>query len=129
MADTASFAVPDLTPGDPGTAGGLIKSASAGILVSVVRTVVPLLVGYVVAFFALVGVEVSTAQAEQLIQGVVSLGVATLYYVAARLLERFKSTRWGWLLGVPAAPVYMEATAGGSADQVQAALAANVQAN
>lgn len=34
-------------------------------------------------------------------------GLATyLYYIGVRILERAKSSKWGWLLGYPAAPVY-----------------------
>ena len=46
------------------------------------------------------GVDDSIGQA-------VAAGAATVvFYVVVRVLERAKSSKWGWLLGYPSPPVY-----------------------
>lgn len=119
--------VVDPTPADPATAGGLIKSAASGMLASAVRTFTPILVAFLVKVFALGGIQLDNATAEQFVTGLISILIALVYYLGVRALERFKSTKFGWLLGFPAAPVYMAsnpdpAVPNGSADQVQQAL-------
>ena len=93
-------------------AGELVKSGASAILASVVRTVVPLLIGLLVAAFTKVGVPVDDDSVAAVVNGVVSAGVSLLYYAVARLLEVFASSKWGWLLGYAKAPVYREPTAG-----------------
>lgn len=69
---------------------------------SIVRTVTPSLVGWLVAFGADHGLDLTSGAASVLVAQV----VAVVYYVAVRVMERARSTRWGWLLGAPRPPRY-----------------------
>lgn len=68
---------------------------------SVVRTVVPLIVGTIVGWLATRGVEVDRAS----LIAVVDPIVAAIYYALVRVIER-RVPSFGWLLGVPGAPSY-----------------------
>lgn len=70
--------------------------------ISIVRTVVPALVGTLVALGLRAGIDIPetalTAVLEPLVIGAV--------YAVSRLLEEKVSPSFGWLLGVPAKPQY-----------------------
>jgi hypothetical protein len=71
---------------------------------AVVRTVVPAIVGTILAFFASHNIHVSTQWEDWLTAGL-SMGLTGLYYVLASLLQ----SRWplaGLLLGSTARPTY-----------------------
>lgn len=71
---------------------------------SLIRTIVPLIVGGVVGWLASHGVKVDEATVLPLVDST----VAAAYYAAVRALEH----RWpqvGWLLGAPGAPTYSAA--------------------
>ena len=72
------------------------------IVPSVIRTVVPLVAGFVLTWLVSAGVNVSSEQ----VQGVVYAALTTLYYWVARLLETRVSDRFGVLLGSRAQPLY-----------------------
>jgi len=74
------------------------------MLTSIIRTVVPYLVGWIVTLLATAGVEVSAEFRSDLVT-FLSFLIGTLYYVVARFLEK-KWPKLGFLLGVPTAPVY-----------------------
>lgn len=65
-----------------------------------VRTVVPALVGLVVTLALRTGVDLHGYAP------VITTVITAVYYSAARLAEEYVSPRFGWLLGVAAAPVY-----------------------
>lgn len=69
---------------------------------SVVRTVVPLIVGAVIAAAAKAQIELDGA----VIESAVTLGVTTVYYAAVRFAETRLGPAWGWLLGYANAPQY-----------------------
>lgn len=72
------------------------------IFPSLVRTIVPMIVGWVIAQLAVHGLSLPPGTVEQ----VVTWLITAAYYGAARVLEtRFKPI-WGWLLGLPKAPTY-----------------------
>jgi len=72
------------------------------IFPSLVRTIVPMIVGWVIAQLAVHGLSLPPGTVEQ----VVTWLITAAYYGAVRLLEtRFKPV-WGWLLGLPKAPTY-----------------------
>ena len=76
------------------------------LLVSYIRTYVPLAVGGFLGWLLTIGVEVPEVAGQNLEVGVVGLAVA-VYYAVARSLER----RWpklGALLGKKAEPHYIE---------------------
>lgn len=79
-------------------------------LPSVLRTVVPLLVGYFAAWpvAGLLGLQ------DDQITNLVTLGVTVLYYAAVRALETYIGPRFGWLLGYAARPVYPSLADAGS---------------
>lgn len=68
---------------------------------SYARTVIPYVVGLVVAFAARHGVKLDAQETAAL-----SFGVGTVYYALARLGERYVTPKFGWLLGLPQQPVY-----------------------
>lgn len=72
------------------------------LLASVLRTLVPYIVGIIMTQLAEIGLgDFPSSAVEQL----VTLGLAIGYYSLARFLEQKYSTL-GWLLGLPSMPVY-----------------------
>jgi hypothetical protein len=69
---------------------------------SVIRTVVPILVALLVRW----GVQDALGIDDVLLQSLVTAAVTGLYYIGVRVLERARSSKWGWLLGYPSAPSY-----------------------
>lgn len=73
-------------------------------IVSLIRTWVPTLVGSLVAWLLVLGIEIDADAQAGLVVGLTGLLVSA-YYGIVRVLER----RWPWvgyLLGVPAEPTY-----------------------
>lgn len=87
-------------------AGDLVKTSASAILASVVRTLVPILVGVIVSVAAKLNVDLDAGTAETLVNGLISAAISLLYYVIARVLELFQSSKFGWLLGFAKAPAY-----------------------
>lgn len=76
----------------------------SNLVVSWIRTVVPVIVGGLVTWLVRQG-WLADASVQQPLTEVVMVAVTGVYYFVARTLE----TWWpgfGWLLGVPKAPVY-----------------------
>lgn len=72
------------------------------IVVSWIRTVVPVLIGSVVAYATSKGIEIDSAALEAaLVPAAISL-----YYLLARWAEAKLSPQFGWLLGYANAPEY-----------------------
>jgi ABC-type phosphate/phosphonate transport system permease subunit len=68
---------------------------------SLIRTIVPIVVGALVGWLATRGIEVDAAVIIPAVDGI----VAALYYAAIRAAEQ-KWPSAGWLLGAPGAPSY-----------------------
>lgn len=68
---------------------------------SLIRTIVPLLVGSLVAWLATRGIEVDRAAILPAVDAIFT----AVYYGVVRFLET-KFPKAGWLLGVPGAPSY-----------------------
>lgn len=68
---------------------------------SVIRTIVPILAGWIVVLVLKFGFEVNPGEVQAAIYPI----VAAAYYLAARWLER-KWPVFGWLLGSPKTPTY-----------------------
>lgn len=66
------------------------------------RTIIPI----VVALLAQQGISSLPGVDSTTFSIVVAAVVTYLYYFAVRVLERVSSTKWGWLIGYPAAPTY-----------------------
>lgn len=76
-------------------------------LASLWRTVVPLIVGTLVAALAHAGIGVDSAAAVAWLTGAFSAA----YYALFRVLEAHVSARFGWLLGLARPPQYPNAAA------------------
>ena len=74
---------------------------------SLVRTVVPLVVGAVVSWFVTAGI-VLDPEFEGALTIAVTAGLTGVYYVVVRLLETYVTPKFGWLLGLAKEPVYVE---------------------
>jgi uncharacterized membrane protein (DUF441 family) len=74
---------------------------------SLIRTYVPVIVGQFVAWLALKGVNLDDKTVVSLTATVGGI-ITAVYYLAARLLERYVSPKLGWLLGRATPPVYQE---------------------
>lgn len=68
---------------------------------SIIRTLTPMLAGFLVTAALKLGIDLDDATATQ----AVAVGLGALWYVAARALEQWKPG-WGWLLGAPKQPTY-----------------------
>jgi len=76
-------------------------------LASLWRTVVPLIIGTLVAWAAHAGLNVDSAAATAWLTGAFS----AVYYTLFRLLEAHVSPAWGWLLGLARPPQYPSSAA------------------
>lgn len=79
------------------------------LAISLVRTMVPSIVAIIVGFLAKANIHIDAALLENVVALALTTVVTGIFYVGVRLLERFKSPKWGWLLGYPSEPVYPEA--------------------
>jgi hypothetical protein len=90
---------------------------------SLIRTIVPLLVGAVVGWLASHGVKIDEATVLPMIDSIAAAG----YYAIVRALEH----RWpslGWLLGAPGAPTYGATTAAPQAPVYSSATSVEIPA-
>lgn len=78
----------------------------SNFIIAVVRSLVPIIVGWLVGLLAAINVHVAPDIESGLIVSVSTLA-ASLYYVGVAWLER-KYPWFGWLLGVARKPVYGE---------------------
>lgn len=91
----------------------LLVSSLKTIAISVLRTAVPIIVGWVVSLGVIIGfdLEYLTESLTMAITAVLTLG----YYVIVRLLETYVTPKLGWLLGSPKQVVYVGQTPSGTA--------------
>lgn len=71
---------------------------------SLIRTVIPMVVGTVLTWLAAKGVVVDDATSAGLVAFLTGLSSAAYYVIARQLEARFP--QFGWLLGVPKTPNY-----------------------
>ncbi len=81
-----------------------MSEAFAALWASVVRTIVPVIVGSVLGFFAGLNLPVDP-QFEVLLGTVLTTLFTGIYYIGVRLLETYVTPKFGWLLLFPKAPV------------------------
>lgn len=72
--------------------------------ISVIRTIVPLVVGLIVSGAARIGLGID----EGIVSQLVTVVVTTLYYACVRLLEERVGPAWGWLVGYARVPRYSD---------------------
>jgi hypothetical protein len=80
-----------------------VKNAALALLTSIVRTVTPAIVGFVVSWFTSRGIT-PDPELETNLALIIALVATGLYYVLVRLLETYVTPRFGWLLGVAKSP-------------------------
>lgn len=85
-----------------GTVAFQARGKAPAMLTSLLRTLVPIAVGYLLSL----PVISSSTVNEDALTGLVTAIVSALYYAAARALERYVSPKFGWLLGAPVQPTY-----------------------
>lgn len=85
------------------TVDTVASSPSKDLFVSQVRTATPQVFGLVAAWLLNRFHVIDTDGALTLAFGFV---LAQVYYFVVRILERVRSSKWGWLLGAAKAPVY-----------------------
>lgn len=75
------------------------------LAVSIIRTIVPLIVGTVVTMLASRGINLDDGTKSALQDAMVGVFTA-LYYAVVRFLEVKFSSKFGWLLGYAKTPTY-----------------------
>lgn len=78
-----------------------MKTALDALWASIVRTLVPIIVGAVLTWLSGIPLDGEFAATLTL---VVSSALSAAYYLAVRLLERYASPHFGWLLGLAQQP-------------------------
>lgn len=97
-----------------------ILTSAQAIGASVIRTLVPLLVGVLVKGLGHINVVIDSVTAEAFVNSLITAGISIAYYLVVRLLEVLKSSKFGWLLGyAKAAPVYVLPAAKATAAQAE----------
>ncbi|WP_378144826.1 hypothetical protein ACFJGV_15215 [Cnuibacter sp. UC19_7] len=80
-----------------------MSNALSALWASIVRTIVPLVVGAVVSYLVSKGVTLDE-QFEPLLGTALTVAFSGLYYIAVRLLETYVTPKLGWLLGLAKTP-------------------------
>ena len=80
-----------------------MSNAASALWASVVRTIVPVIVGAVLSWFVSIGITLD-AQFEVLFGTLLTAIFTSIYYVAVRLLETYVTPKFGWLLLFPKTP-------------------------
>lgn len=73
------------------------------LLLSLWRTFVPYLVGFICTGAAKWGLDLN----DDAVESFLVLVFGTVYYAGSRWLEQNKGKRWGWLLGCARQPLYL----------------------
>jgi len=80
-----------------------LSNAVSALWASTVRTLVPIIVGAVIAFAVAHGITLDD-QFESLLTAALTLGFSGVYYIVIRLLETYVTPKLGWLLGLAKTP-------------------------
>lgn len=72
---------------------------------SIIRTLIPIIVGSVVGFFTARGIDVDSELTTSL-TALIMIVAGGVYHAGVRLLERYVSPKFGWLLGLAQEPHY-----------------------
>lgn len=83
-------------------------------LTSLIRTVTPLIVGWLISLpvvpWLLSAMDIDTQRATEVVSALLTIVLSAVYYAAVRFLETHKA-QFGWLLGKAAQVVYAPTTA------------------
>jgi hypothetical protein len=80
-----------------------MSNAIAALWASIVRTLVPIIVGAVLSWAVSAGITLDD-QFEALLGAALTLAFSGIYYIAVRLLETYVTPKLGWLLGLAKSP-------------------------
>ena len=80
-----------------------MSTAASALWASIVRTIVPIIVGSVIGLAVANGINLDE-QFEPLLTATLTAGFTGLYYIAVRLLETYVAPKLGWLLGLAKTP-------------------------
>ena len=83
---------------------GIMSTAVSALWASIVRTIVPIVVGAVLAWVTSIGITVDE-QFEPLLTASLTGAFSGAYYIVVRLLETYVAPKLGWLLGLAKTPV------------------------
>lgn len=81
----------------------IMSETAAALWASIVRTIVPLVVGGVLSLAVAINVPLDP-EFETLLAALLTALLTALYYVAVRLFETYISPKLGWLLGYAKSP-------------------------
>ena len=81
-----------------------MKTALDALWASIVRTVVPIVVGAILGWLAASNIPVDP-ELEVTITAALTAVFSAVYYLLVRLFERYVSPKLGWLLGLAQQPV------------------------
>lgn len=81
-----------------------MSAAFAALFASIVRTVVPIIVGGIAGWAASINLTLDSEFGVLASTALTGLFTA-IYYAGARLLETYVTPKFGWLLGLAKAPV------------------------
>lgn len=74
--------------------------------ISIIRTVVPVLVGQLMTLLAVIGIVDTTGEISAAAISFFTILFTSLYYAGVRYLEEKYSKQFGWLLGYANKPEY-----------------------
>ncbi|MGP5391291.1 hypothetical protein [Glutamicibacter arilaitensis] len=80
-----------------------MSEAFLALWASTVRTIVPIIIGSVLGWFASANIPLDP-EFEGKLNALLTLLLTTAYYVAVRLFETYISPKIGWLLGYAKSP-------------------------
>lgn len=80
-----------------------MKTALDALYASITRTLVPIIAGALIAWAVSLGIELDPEFSTTLTIFLTAV-FSAVYYLAARLLERYVSPKLGWLLGLAQQP-------------------------
>lgn len=81
-----------------------MSTATSALWASIVRTLVPIIVGWVVSTLIGVGIDLDP-EFEVALTGFLTAAFGAVWYIGVRLLETYVTPKLGWLLGYAKAPV------------------------
>lgn len=80
-----------------------MSNTIAALFASILRTIVPVIVGYVLGWAASINLPLDP-QFEGLLTAALTGGFTLIYYTVVRLLETYVTPKFGWLLGLAKSP-------------------------
>lgn len=94
--------------------GRSLTAPTSGLTPSLVRTMVPFLVGLLGSWATRQGLDINDDWLAAALTFVFGYG----YYVVVRFLEVFASSKWGYILGLATGPAYFDELQDGAGGEV-----------